>query len=200
MAATLKHYSSALVPTTHGTLAFHVFRDLKNDEEHLAIVKGPLSDGEIPVRIHSECLTGEVFGSLKCDCKKQLDFALDYIAEHGSGMVLYLKQEGRGIGLGNKIKAYELQSQGIDTVEANLKLGFDVDHREYTAAVEMLHHFGVKRVKLITNNPMKMAALEEADIEITGRIATKIEPAEESLEYLKTKRQKTGHYLDHLFD
>lgn len=200
MAATLKHYSSALVPTAHGQLAFHVFRDSENAEEHLAIVKGPLMDDEVPVRIHSECLTGEVFGSLKCDCKKQLDFALDYIAKQGHGMVLYLRQEGRGIGLGNKIKAYDLQNQGVDTVEANLKLGFDVDQREYSAAVEMLQYFSVKRVRLITNNPMKMAALEDGGIEIVGRVATTIEPAEESLDYLRTKHQKTGHFLDHLFD
>lgn len=200
MADTLIHYSSAAVPTSHGSLDFHVFCDKLQQEEHLAVVKGPLPSGEIPVRIHSECLTGEVFGSLKCDCKKQLDFALNYIAEQGYGMVIYLRQEGRGIGLGNKIKAYHLQNQGEDTVQANLKLGFAVDQREYSAAVAILRHFGVDQVKLITNNPMKIAALEEAQITITGRVATAITPAEESLDYLRTKHQKTGHFLDHLFD
>ncbi|HZU52659.1 MAG TPA: GTP cyclohydrolase II, partial [Holophagaceae bacterium] len=148
----------------------------------------------IPVRIHSECWTGDVLGSLRCDCRQQLEAALEHIAAHG-GMVLYLRQEGRGIGLLNKLKAYALQEQGMDTVEANHALGFPDDLRTYDSAVEMLKFFGIHRIKLLTNNPKKIGALEQAGIEVE-RERHQLEANPYNLRYLKTKAKKSGHMLD----
>ncbi|MBS1149368.1 MAG: ribA [Myxococcaceae bacterium] len=193
----LERYSESDLPTERGTFRIIVFRDKRNDREHVAMVRGAVSghDG-VPVRIHSECITSEVFGSLKCDCRMQLDRALDFIAQHPCGVLIYLRQEGRGIGLGNKIKAYALQEQGLDTVEANLKLGFPDDMRRYDIASEMLRSLGVKSVDLITNNPLKIAGLIDEGIPVQRRIPSRTLTNPLNVEYLKTKRDRSGHLLD----
>lgn len=145
------------------------------------------------VRIHSQCLTGDVFGSLRCDCRQQLEMALGMIAEEGAGILLYEQQEGRGIGLMPKLQAYELQDAGFDTVEANEKLGFRADHREFALPAEMLKALGVKRVRLLSNNPDKVASLERAGIEVVERVPCEVEPSEHAEEYLRTKKEKMGH-------
>ena len=193
----LERYSEATLPTARGNFKIIVFKDKRNDREHVAMVRGDVSghDG-VPVRIHSECITSEVFGSLKCDCRNQLDRALDFIAQHPRGVLLYLRQEGRGIGLGNKIKAYALQEQGADTVDANLKLGFPDDLRRYDIAAEMLRSLGVKSVDLITNNPLKIAGLIDEGIPVQRRIPSRTLTNPLIAAYLKTKRDRSGHLLD----
>src|SRR5215210_3221275 len=167
--------ASADLPTRHGQFTTHVFRTTEPGDgacfkEHVALVFGDIqSTSDLPIRIHSECMTSEVFGSLKCDCKEQLDAALAEVARRGSGAVLYLRQEGRGIGLANKIRAYALQQKGHDTVDANRLLGLPDDAREYHAAVHMLEHFDVKSVELMTNNPAKVAALRALGVEVVRR-------------------------------
>ncbi len=195
--AFLERFSESNLPTARGNFKIIVFRDRRNDREHVAMVRGDVAghDG-VPVRIHSECLTSEVFGSLKCDCRAQLDRALDFIAQHPCGVLIYLRQEGRGIGLGNKIKAYALQEQGLDTVEANLKLGFPDDARRYDIASEMLRSLGVKSVDLITNNPLKIAGLIDEGIPVQRRIPSRTLSTPINIEYLKTKRDRSGHLLD----
>jgi GTP cyclohydrolase II len=148
------------------------------------------------VRIHSQCLTGDVFGSLRCDCRLQLELALTKIAEEGAGILLYEQQEGRGIGLMAKLKAYELQDHGLDTVEANVELGYAADCREYELPAEVLKQLGVKQVRLITNNPEKVAALESAGIAVTERVSAEVEPQESFERYLRTKQEKMGHFSD----
>ena len=145
------------------------------------------------VRIHSQCLTGDVFGSLRCDCRQQLEMALGMIAEEGAGILIYEQQEGRGIGLMPKLQAYELQDSGLDTVEANEKLGFKADHREFVLPAEMLKTLGVKRARLLSNNPDKVASLERAGIEVVERVPCEVEPSEHAEEYLRTKKEKMGH-------
>jgi len=145
------------------------------------------------VRIHSQCLTGDVFGSLRCDCRQQLEMALGMIAEEEAGILIYEQQEGRGIGLMPKLQAYELQDSGLDTVEANEKLGFKADHREFALPAEMLKALGVKKVRLLSNNPEKVAALERAGIEVVERVPCEVEPSEHAEEYLRTKKEKMGH-------
>ncbi|HET6330796.1 MAG TPA: GTP cyclohydrolase II [Holophagaceae bacterium] len=187
--------AKAVVPTIHGTFTVYGFLEKATGKEHLAIVCGEIDARKrIPVRIHSECWTGDVLGSLRCDCRQQLEAALEHIAAHG-GMVLYLRQEGRGIGLLNKLKAYALQEQGMDTVEANHALGFPDDLRTYDSAVEMLKFFGIHRIKLLTNNPKKIGALEQAGIEVE-RERHQLEANPHNLRYLKTKARKSGHMLD----
>jgi GTP cyclohydrolase II len=148
------------------------------------------------VRIHSQCLTGDVFGSLRCDCRLQLELALSRIAEEGAGILLYEQQEGRGIGLMAKLKAYELQDHGLDTVEANVELGYAADCREYELPAEVLKQLGVKQVRLITNNPEKVAALESAGIAVTERVSAEVVPQESFERYLRTKHEKMGHIVD----
>lgn len=193
----LERYSEATLPTARGNFQIIVFKDKRNDREHVAMVRGDVAghDG-VPVRIHSECLTSEVFGSLKCDCRQQLDRALDFIAQHPRGVLVYLRQEGRGIGLGNKIRAYALQEQGHDTVDANLKLGFPDDLRRYDIAAEMLRSLGVQSVDLITNNPLKIAGLIDEGIPVQRRIPSRILTNPLISAYLKTKRDRSGHLLD----
>jgi GTP cyclohydrolase II len=164
----------------------------------VALVMGDLKSAPPLVRIHSQCLTGDVFGSLRCDCRLQLELALTKIAEEGAGILLYEQQEGRGIGLMAKLKAYELQDQGRDTVEANVELGFEADYREYELPARVLNMLGVQKVKLMTNNPDKVAALESAGIEVTERVSAEVEPQETFAAYLKTKQEKMGHIVETL--
>jgi len=190
-------YSETNLPTRHGIFRLVVFHNNIDNKEHLALIRGNLGDGEnIPLRMHSECLTSEVLGSLKCDCKEQLDTALNYIAHEGRGILLYLRQEGRGLGLGNKIRAYSLQELGFDTVQANQHLGFPDDLRRYDVAAGMLETLGVKSVQLLTNNPKKVSGLQEYGIEVKKRVPIEIKPNPINEFYLKTKAQKSGHLLN----
>jgi GTP cyclohydrolase II len=193
----LELYSEADVPTHRGVFRTVIFRDRRNGKEHVALVNGTVAGLEgVPVRVHSECLTSEVFGSLKCDCRQQLDRALDFISQQGCGVLLYLRQEGRGIGLGNKIKAYALQNKGLDTYEANRQLGFPDDLRSYDVAAEMLRLLDVRSVDLITNNPLKIAGLVEEGIPVRRRIPSRTEHNPHNVGYLKTKRERTGHLIE----
>lgn len=193
----LERFSEALLPTHRGDFRTIVFREKKSTVEHVALVRGDVEGLEgVPVRVHSECLTSEVLGSLKCDCREQLDRALDLIAQNGHGVLVYLRQEGRGIGLGNKIRAYALQSQGADTYEANRKLGFADDLRKYDIAAEMLRHLGVRSVDLITNNPLKIASLVEDGIPVRRRIPSRATQNPHNIGYLRTKREASGHLIE----
>jgi GTP cyclohydrolase II len=196
----LERFSESDLPTHRGLFRIVVFRDRRDGKEHVAMVRGDVRDVEgVPVRIHSECLTSEIFGSLRCDCRAQLDRALDFMAQQGTGVMLYLRQEGRGIGLGNKIKAYALQQeQGLDTVEANLKLGFPDDLRRYDVAGEMLRSLGVKSVDLITNNPLKIAGLVDEGVPVRRRIPSRTLTNPLNVDYLKTKRDRSGHLIEFL--
>ncbi len=190
-------YSEAEIPTARGVLRTVVFREKRTGLEHVAMVAGTVEGlDSVAVRIHSECLTSEVFGSLKCDCRAQLDGAMDFIVKNGTGVVLYLRQEGRGIGLGNKIRAYALQAEGLDTYEANRQLGFPDDLRKYDIAAEMIRLLGIRSVELITNNPLKIAGLVEEGITVTGRVASRTKHNPHNVGYLRTKRERTGHLID----
>jgi GTP cyclohydrolase II len=185
------------LPTRFGDFRVMAFWNDRDGKEDAALVKGQPWDGEdIPVRIHSECLTGDAFGSLRCDCRDQLEASLRFIGKQESGLVLYLRQEGRGIGLANKIRAYALQDQGLDTVEANQALGFRDDERDYGVAAHMLGLLQVRSIRLITNNPRKIAGLEQHGVRITGRIPLVVPPNENNLFYLSTKASRSGHYID----
>jgi GTP cyclohydrolase II/3,4-dihydroxy 2-butanone 4-phosphate synthase/GTP cyclohydrolase II len=174
-----------------------VFREKGTGKEHVVAVKGDLLGREgVPVRIHSECLTGEILGSLKCDCRDQLEHALDLIGSSERGAVVYLRQEGRGIGLGNKIRAYALQARGADTYEANRALGFGDDLRRYDIAAQMLKRLGVKSVDLITNNPLKIKGLESEGIPVRGRIPSLSRTNPHNIEYLRSKQEHSGHLID----
>jgi len=186
--------AKAKVPAKFGGFSVYGFLEKQTGKEHLAIVSGEIDARKrIKLRIHSECWTGDVLGSLRCDCRAQLEAALKHIAEFG-GMVIYLRQEGRGIGLLNKLKAYALQEQGLDTVEANLHLGFEDDLRSYGAAIEMLRFFGITKVNLLTNNPKKIEALESAGISV-HRESHQVGQTSQNLSYLKTKARKSGHLM-----
>lgn len=186
----------AALPTAHGTFRIMAYTHLTTGKEHLAIVNGnPEGARDLPVRIHSECLTGDVLGSLRCDCGEQLDEALSIIGRTG-GVVVYLRQEGRGIGLTNKVRAYTLQDQGFDTVKANLELGFPADARRYDLAAYILQDLGVASVRLITNNPAKITALEDLGFEVAGRIPIVVEPNEHNRNYLKAKKERLHHLID----
>lgn len=190
--------ASSGLPTRYGPFTIHVFREGEGEtaKEHVAMVFGTVAGGEaVPVRVHSECMTSEVFGSLKCDCREQLEFALAEVARRGAGAVLYLRQEGRGIGLTNKIRAYELQSHGHDTVDANRLLGLPDDAREYHVAREMLEHLQVRSVSLLTNNPDKVHKMTELGITVVERLPVVITPNAFSQGYLDTKRNRMAHYL-----
>ena len=188
-------YARTRLPTEHGEFDVRVYRD--GGKEHLLISTGEIEGRtDLPVRIHSECLTGEVLGSLKCDCKPQLDEALRTIKSLGCGAVLYLRQEGRGIGLGNKIRAYRLQESGADTVDANRLLGFGDDQRSYDVAASMLRAVKVRSVRLMTNNPLKISGLESTGVSVTGRMAISVGENSINTDYLETKRVRMGHLLD----
>lgn len=197
--ATVSHSSRCDMPTRHGCFRLHVFEDLATGREHLALVMGDPAALQAPLcRVHSECLTGEVLGSLRCDCGEQLDDAMARIAAAGDGILLYLRQEGRGIGLTEKIRAYALQDEGLDTVEANRRLGFDADLRDYRPAVDMLGWFGIPRIRLMTNNPAKLTALRSQGIEVVNREPIIADPNAHNAAYLKTKRDRMGHLFDGL--
>ncbi len=187
----------ARIPTRYGDFKAHAYRSLLDDVEHVAFVKGVVAGaGDVLVRVHSECLTGDVLGSLRCDCGPQLDAALAMVAEEGIGVVVYLRgQEGRGIGLGHKLRAYELQDGGHDTVDANIALGLPVDSRDYGVGAQILSDLGVSTMRLLTNNPSKYSGLASYGLEITGRVSIEIEPNPENERYLDTKRERMGHVL-----
>lgn len=184
----------ARLPTRFGEFEIYGFYDAKHDKEHTAIVKGTVSGAkDVPLRVHSQCHTGDVFGSLRCDCREQLEWALRYIEEAGLGAVVYMKQEGRGIGLLNKIKAYRLQELGLDTVEANQYLGFPGEARDYAVAARIIDLLGIESVALMTNNPDKVEQLGSYGIEISKRIPIVIPPNQHDATYLETKRDRMGH-------
>ena len=184
---------TAKLPTEYGLFTAIVYECSKG-LHHIALVKGDIKK-DVLVRVHSECLTGDVFHSKRCDCIQQLDKALKLISKKG-GVLLYLRQEGRGIGLLSKIKAYNLQDSGMDTVEANEKLGFKADMRDYTVGVQILADLGIKNMKLITNNPKKIKGLEKYGIKIVERVPLVIKPNTTNIKYLKAKKEKLGHYLE----
>jgi 3,4-dihydroxy 2-butanone 4-phosphate synthase/GTP cyclohydrolase II len=185
------------LPTSAGEFDIVGYTGRRDGQEYVALVKGPLTDFAEPVllRIHSECLTGDVFGSQRCDCGPQLHAAMSLIQQRGRGVVVYLRQEGRGIGLINKLRAYQLQDGGQDTVEANESLGFGADLRDYEVAVCMLNDLGIRRVELLTNNPRKTAALRRYGITVTQRVPLHLPPTSFNRRYLETKRDKMGHEL-----
>ncbi|SNT23041.1 GTP cyclohydrolase II [Noviherbaspirillum humi] len=197
-APVIEHVATSLLPTRHGGFHIHVYRCPDDGIEHVALVRGDVRGKErVLVRAHSECLTGDVFGSMRCDCGEQLDKAMALIAEAGEGVIVYMRgHEGRGIGLGNKILAYALQDQGQDTVEANLALGLPVDTRDFQMAVSILGELGVKTVRLITNNPGKMRKLAEHGLHIVERIPVVTERTPHNIAYLRAKQEKLGHFLD----
>jgi len=194
-------YAEADIPTEHGSFRLVVYRfgtpPGDPNDEHLAIVRGDVRGGEaVLTRVHSECMTGEVLGSLKCDCRAQLDLAMIAIARAERGVIVYLRQEGRGIGLGNKIRAYALQAEGKDTVEANLALGFAADLRSYDMAAAILDDLGVASVSLMTNNPDKLAGLERAGVKVAAHVPHWTDVHEYNRDYLEVKRAKMGHLAD----
>jgi GTP cyclohydrolase II len=196
-APTVSRYAEADVPTDLGAFRLVVYRDPQSPFEHTAIVRGELRGAsDVLVRVHSECFTGEVLHSLKCDCRAQLDLALQRIADAGRGAVIYLRQEGRGIGLGNKIRAYALQERGADTVDANTMLGFQPDERRYDVAAAMLRDLGVRSIALMTNNPTKVDALAAEGITVSRRVEHSVEPNVHSRDYLVTKVVRMGHLID----
>jgi GTP cyclohydrolase II len=189
--------AASRLPTPWGEFTLHGFEELETGKEHVALTLGDVKSGQpILSRVHSECLTGDSLFSLRCDCGSQLQSALQMIADEGVGVVLYLRQEGRGIGLLNKIRAYQLQDAGADTVEANEQLGFDADLRDYTVCRDMLAHLQIRKMKLLTNNPVKVRALTKLGLEITERIPLRTGLNAHNVKYLATKAEKFGHIMD----
>jgi GTP cyclohydrolase II len=196
MKASVSRKAAARIPTKHGDFQLCYFSNTLDEKEHLAICIGDIASAdEVLVRIHSECFTGDVMGSLRCDCGEQLDRSLAIIAEAGVGVVLYMRQEGRGIGLLSKLQAYNLQDQGYDTVDANLMLGHGADERDYTLAARMLEDLGAKAVRLITNNPLKIRALEAEGIVVSARVPLAVVANAENEHYLLTKARRMEHLL-----
>lgn len=197
----IKYIASCQLPTPFGTFTMHGFEDSSTGKEHVALSMGDIANGQpVLARMHSECLTGDALFSLRCDCGFQLEEALRSVAEHQHGVVLYLRQEGRGIGLLNKVRAYHLQDQGADTVEANEQLGFGADMRNYSMCQPMLEHLGVSAIRLMTNNPRKVKAITEAGVNVTERVTIEVGRNPHNHNYLNTKASKLGHYLTHQDD
>lgn len=188
---------SARLPTRYGEFTAHAFQGAHTGTEHLALTLGDVTGAGVLTRLHSECLTGDVFGSCRCDCGEQLDLAMKRIAEEGRGILLYLRgHEGRGIGLSNKIRAYRLQDGGLDTVDANLAIGQEIDKRTYAFAADLLRQWGVKSIRLMSNNPLKQKALEDAGIVVLEQVPHIVPSNAENEKYLATKRVRMGHLLD----
>ncbi|MGH2435420.1 MAG: GTP cyclohydrolase II [bacterium] len=188
--------ASSQLPTDHGEFDIHVFKSVLPAKTHVALVFGEIGDGEnVLTRVHSACLTGDLFHSARCDCGQQLHAAVQRIVEDGRGVLLYLDQEGRGIGLANKIRAYALQDHGVDTVEANERLGFPADVRDYRVAFRMLRHLGVKSMRFLSNNPRKLAGMTGEGLSVSERLPIEIPPTASTARYLKTKKEKLGHLL-----
>ena len=194
--ALVRRVASAALPTEHGDFRVIAYESRLDGETHVALVRGDLGDGEnVLVRVHSKCLTGDVFHSARCDCGSQLEAAMTRIADEGRGVLLYLNQEGRGIGLANKIRAYELQDQGLDTVEANERLGFKADQRDYGIGVQILKDLGVRSMRLLSNNPRKLVGIEGYQLSVAEWLPLEIAPSDHTRGYLKTKKEKLGHKL-----
>ncbi len=195
----VERVSVARLPTMYGDFQLGGYRSLNSDEEFVVLFKGEMAAG-VPtlVRIHSQCLTGDVFGSLKCDCGPQLHRALELIEQAGRGAIVYQMQEGRGIGIINKIRAYALQDEGADTIEANERLGLAVDLREYRQCAEVLFDLGLCKVRVMSNNPLKLRALEEAGLQVVERVPIEVESSDAALHYLRTKKEKLGHLFETL--
>ncbi len=193
----VRRVATAAMPTAFGEFKTLVYENDIDHVDHIALVRGEItSDDIVLVRVHSECLTGDAFGSLRCDCGEQLEAAMKMIDEEGSGVLLYMRQEGRGIGLKNKIKAYALQDgEGLDTVQANERLGFPPDMRDYGVGAQILRDLGIRRMRMITNNPGKRAGIEGYGLTIVERVPLEVQPNEKNLEYLRTKQAKLGHVL-----
>ena len=195
--STVRRIAEARLPTEFGDFRIIGYRSLTSAEEFVALVRGvPHTDRASLVRIHSQCLTGDVFGSTRCDCGRQLHEALRLIATEGHGAIVYQQQEGRGIGIINKIRAYALQDKGADTVEANEQLGLDVDSRRYEQCAEILSDLSLWKVRVLSNNPAKIRALKQCGLEVVERVALEVQPAEAAIRYLRTKREKMGHLIN----
>lgn len=192
----IKRIISVDLPTDHGDFDLIAYKQLNTDQEHIALIKGEWKEGEaVLTRVHSSCITGDIFGSCRCDCGPQLHAAMDMIQKEGKGVIVYMNQEGRGIGLVNKLKAYKLQEQGLDTVEANLQLGFQMDQRDYGIGAQILRDLGVKKMRLMSNNPQKRTGLVGYGLEIVENVPIKIKANKHNKKYLDTKRDKMGHDL-----
>ncbi|NQT06499.1 MAG: bifunctional 3,4-dihydroxy-2-butanone-4-phosphate synthase/GTP cyclohydrolase II [Candidatus Omnitrophica bacterium] len=194
----IERVTEANLPTEFGQFKLIVYESIIEGEHHLALVKGEIKDRDVLVRVHSQCLTGDVLGSLRCDCGRQLKEATSMIAKEDAGVILYMRQEGRGIGLVNKLKAYKLQDHGLDTVDANLALGFDPDLRDYGIGAQILVDLGVKNIRLLTNNPQKIVGLEGYGLKVVERVPLEVEPSKECESYLKAKKDRMGHKLNRL--
>lgn len=194
----IKRVAEANLPTKYGgEFRIIVYENDVDEMKHIALVKGDIQpEDEVLVRVHSECVTGDLFGSLRCDCGDQLHKAMNMVEQEGKGVIVYMHQEGRGIGLANKIRAYDLQEQGRDTVEANIELGFKEDLRDYGIGAQILVDLGVRKMRLMTNNPKKIVGVEGYGVTVVGRVPVEIEPNESNVRYLKTKKDKMGHLLE----